>query len=47
MGFYRQIRETFDADTIEPTGDFNHPPTGLSPGGSGTPRGTDLSRIWT
>jgi ketosteroid isomerase-like protein len=24
MGFYKQLRETFDADTLELTGDFSH-----------------------
>jgi ketosteroid isomerase-like protein len=24
MGFYEQLRETWDADTLEPTGDFSH-----------------------
>jgi hypothetical protein len=24
MGFYEQLRETWDADTLEPTGDFGH-----------------------
>ena len=24
IGFYQQIRETFDADTVELTGDFSH-----------------------
>ena len=48
MGFYQRIRETFETPTrSSPPATSVTPPTGLSPGGSGTPRGTDLSRIWT
>ena len=47
IGFYERARETLDADTVELTGGMSHAADRVSPGGSGTARGTDPSRIWT
>jgi ketosteroid isomerase-like protein len=46
MGFYRQLRETWDADTLELTGDVSHAADRVVARWVWHARGTDLSRIW-
>ena len=46
MGFYERVREAFDADTVELTGGFSQAADRVVFRWSGTPGGTDPSRIW-